>query len=194
LKRREAVAERNSIGIEQGFAAVQADAHIGQGSKAIEEKNWRRWGSVVLRYEVFGTLPSPSRPRSRSHVWRFAWTRRWAKSLERRFAGVVVPRRLNLKDGYGGGVVVRDRDFGSGQQARSSQQWPTRLGNRYPTLTAPIRREPRWSQSPVLNLLRDSLSVDFIRVIMRERHLVIGITDGVVPSSNCRSEFILMAI
>lgn len=35
---------------------------------------------------------------------------------------------------------------------------------------------------------------DFIRVIMRERHPVIGITDGVVPSSNCQSELILMAI
>ena len=54
--------------------------------------------------------------------------------------------------------------------------------NLYPTLTMPTHREPRWWQSPVLNPLRDSLSVDFIRVIMRERHLVIGITDGVVPS------------
>ncbi len=27
---------------------------------------------------------------------------------------IVVPRRLNFKDGYGGGLVVRDRDFGSG--------------------------------------------------------------------------------
>ena len=41
------------------------------------------------------------------------------------------------------------------------------------------------------NPLRDSLSVDFVRVIMRERHLVIGITDGVVPNSDCRSELFL---
>jgi hypothetical protein len=61
---------------------------------------------------------------------------------------------------------------------------------RYPTLKVNIHREPRWSQSPTVNPLRDSLSVDFIRVIMRERHLVIGITDGVVPSSNCRFELI----
>jgi hypothetical protein len=44
------------------------------------------------------------------------------------------------------------------------------------------------------NPLRDSLSVDFVRVIVRERHLVIGITDGVVPNSDCRSELFLMAI
>ena len=105
------------------------------------------------------------------------------------FAGVVVPRRLNLKDGYDGGLVVRDRDFGSGQWAPSGQQRPTRLRTHYPTLTVPIHREPRWSQSPVLNPLH-SLLVDFIRVIMRERHLVIGITDGVVPNSNCRFELI----
>jgi len=38
--------------------------------------------------------------------------------LERRFPGGVVPPWLNLKDGYDGGLVVRDRDFGSGQWAR----------------------------------------------------------------------------
>ena len=33
------------------------------------------------------------------------------------FEGVVVPRRLNLKDDYDGGLVVHDHDFGSGQWA-----------------------------------------------------------------------------
>jgi hypothetical protein len=34
------------------------------------------------------------------------------------------------------------------------------------------------------------LSVDYIRVVMREHHLIIGIADGVVPSSNGRFELV----
>jgi hypothetical protein len=37
-------------------------------------------------------------------------------------------------------------------------------------------------------------SVDYIRVVMREHHLIVGIADGVVPSSNCWSEHIQMTI
>jgi hypothetical protein len=67
-------------------------------------------------------------------------------------------------------------------------------------LAPPAARECRLpvenhaAHSRMASIRCEILSIDCIRVVMREHHLIVGIADGVVPGSNCRFELILMAI
>jgi len=79
------------------------------------------------------------------------------------------------------------------ENALICSKWFIQWNERGSRLTAPALLEPRRSQSPASTRC-EILSVDYIRVVMREHHLIAGIADGVVPGSNCRSELILMAI
>jgi hypothetical protein len=92
----------------------------------------------------------------------------WIQTSHNAVSRGVVPGRSNLKDGYDTGLVVRDPD----SEADSGALKPA------------VAHE---AGKRLSNPLRDSLSVDFVRIIMREHHLVIGITGGV------RSKFRLSA-